>query len=87
MADTWKVSGLGYLCRGKTVIAKTNAVPAHVSQSVTLEIADAEYIAKACNAYPTLVAALRAIAKPALGGKLQQYDAQQVLKAIGESLT
>lgn len=81
----WRVSGLGYLCCGNRVIAKTHAVPEHVSASVTLGMSDAEYIAKACNAYPKLVATLRRIAKPALGGKLQQYDAQQVLEAIGEA--
>lgn len=80
----WKVSGLGYLCRGKRVIARTHAVPEHVAQSVALNMDDAEYIAKACNAYPKLVAALRSIAKPALGGKQQQYTAQAILSELGE---
>lgn len=44
---------------------------------------DAAYIVQACNAYPKLIAALRSIAKPALGGKQQQYAAQQVLKELG----
>jgi len=81
----WKVSGLGYLCCGQRVVARTHSVPEHVAQSVKLDMADAEYIAKACNAYPKLVEALRSIAKPALGGKQQQYAAQAILKAIGEA--
>jgi hypothetical protein len=36
------------------------------------------------NAYPRLVEALRAIAKPALGGKIQQYTAQAILCELGE---
>lgn len=80
----WKVSGLGYLCRGKTVVAKTHAVPEHMAQSVTLEIEDAEYIAKACNAYPRLVAELKRLCVeiPAqLGGKPMTNN---LLRELGE---
>lgn len=41
-----------------------------------------EYAILAANAFPKLVAALQKIAKPALGGKEQQWTAQQVLKEI-----
>lgn len=36
------------------------------------------------QAYERLVSALRSIAKPALGGKQQQYTAQEILKELGE---
>jgi hypothetical protein len=45
---------------------------------------DAAYIVHAANAYPKLVKALRQIAKPALGGKAQQYAAQAILRELGE---
>lgn len=35
--------------------------------------------------YPKMLEALRKIAKPALGGKQQQWIAQQILKELGES--
>ena len=44
----------------------------------------AREMAKRWNAYPGLIAALRSIAKPALGGKAQQYTAQAVLRELGE---
>jgi hypothetical protein len=91
----WKVSGLGYLCCGQRVIAKTHAVPEHVAQSATLEMDDAEYIAKACNAYPKLVEALRKVgALNAHGGAGPHCTCSQggresivatVLREIGET--
>jgi hypothetical protein len=47
---------------------------------------DAAYIVHACNSYPKMIAVLRRIAKPTLGGKHQQYDAQALLGELGESL-
>lgn len=44
----------------------------------------AKEIEKRWNAYPGLVAAMRKIAKPALGGKQQQYMAQAILRKLGE---
>ena len=46
--------------------------------------ATAKEMARRWNAYPGLIAALRSIAKPALGGKQQQYTAQAVLRELGE---
>lgn len=48
--------------------------------------ATAKEIARRWNAYPGLIACLRTIAKPALGGKQQQYMAQQALRHLGEPL-
>lgn len=45
----------------------------------------AKEMAKRWNAYPGLIACLRSIAKPALGGKQQQYMAQLALKHLGEN--
>ncbi len=45
----------------------------------------AREVAKRCNAYPGLIACLRSIAKPTLGGKQQQYMAQLALNHLGES--
>lgn len=53
-----------------------------------LHICQADEVLTACdrlNAYPKLIWALREIAKPALGGKQQQYKAQAILKELGES--
>lgn len=45
---------------------------------------DEKYRLHASNSYPKLVEALRQIAKPALGGKQQQYAAQEILRELGE---
>ena len=44
--------------------------------------ANAAFIVTACNAFYAMKQALQAIAKPALGGKEQQYRAQQVLAEL-----
>jgi hypothetical protein len=44
----------------------------------------AKEMARRWNAYPGMVAVLRRIATPSLGGKLQQYQAQQALHELGE---
>ena len=79
----WKVSGIGYLCNDKTVIARTHIVPEHLDQSVTLFVSDADYIAHAANAYPKLVEALRdamhKVAKPE-----DCRSIQDLLVGIGE---
>ena len=47
-------------------------------------IQNTDYVFHAANNYPRLVQVLKAIAKPALGGKQQQYMAQAALKELGE---
>jgi hypothetical protein len=45
---------------------------------------DADEYVHRQNKYRSAVSALKRIAKPALGGKQQQYDAQAVLLELGE---
>lgn len=47
--------------------------------------ANAEFVDKAIHSYYPMLEALQKIAKPALGGKQQQYIAQEVLKQINST--
>ncbi len=45
---------------------------------------DAAFIVQACNNHYQLIEALKKIATPALGGKQQQWIAQEALKALAK---
>ena len=77
----WK-EGHNLIC-GRRVYFDSDAAQTDFA-TVSEALQDRKYLVHACNAYPRLVEALRAIAKPALGGKAQQYAAQAILRELGE---
>ena len=64
--------------------AKGSATFANEQYYPWVEEKDYPYIVHAANAYPRMIAVLRQIATPALGGKAQQYAAQAILAELGE---
>ena len=76
----WKISGIGYLGNGDTVVAATEWTPKQY-EAFPLKADDATYIVHACNAYPKLVEALRMYVHGDAG-----CDGAALLRSLGEEV-
>jgi hypothetical protein len=74
----WEQDDEAQVCAGNLVVAVSYMRPADVADQ------NAAYIVHACNAYPKLVAALRAVYD---GVPLSRINAGVVLRELGESVS